>query len=69
MQNLRVVLSGIDGDGANYLNVLLDRAQEMGVTLAGVVQQNLSNLPKQEAWLRVRGIPVAANLHQFFHQL
>ena len=43
MQNLRVVLSGIDGDGANYLNVLLDRAQEMGVTLAGVVQQNLSN--------------------------
>ena len=69
MQNLRVVLSGIDGDGANYLNVLLDRAQEMGVTLAGVVQQNLSNLPKQEAWLRARGIPVAANLHQFFHQL
>lgn len=66
---LRVVLAGIGGYGAGYLEALLSQPEALGAQLVCAVQPRMERHAEAEARLRQAGIPVAATLAEAFHVL
>ncbi len=62
---LSVLLAGIGGYGATYLNALLDEGEAHGCRLAGVVDPAADRVPRIDA-VRAAGVPVEADLAQFY---
>lgn len=69
MEKLRVVLSGVTGYGAEYLRMLMEKADDIGTELVGVVQPHEPGTENAIANVAAAGIPVAENLQALYNSV
>ncbi len=66
---MRVILAGIGGYGAGYLDALLSQGETLGAKLVCAVQPRMERHAAEADRLREAGVPVAATLSEAFDNL